>query len=111
MEAIKVCDHVFAFKVDRRKYMKDDLTKEERALLLYIEVADKWDYLLQDLSLLIPSSIIIGLGVYYNSPVVIVIGMVVYASFAIRSTFNQVKMLKVLKSLLHKLSLEKDTPT
>ncbi len=84
--------------------MNDNLTKEERNLVARIESANKWDYLLYDLSLLVPSFIIIGLGMWFDSQAVIIIGMVVYAVFALRVPLRQAKSLPVLKSLIHKLN-------
>ena len=83
--------------------MNDKFTNEERNLIARIESSGKWDYLLYDFSLLVPSFIIIGLGIWYNSPAVIIIGMVVYAIFALRTPLHQAKMLPVLKSLIQRL--------
>ena len=91
--------------------MKEDLTLEERRLLARIEASGKWDHLLYDLSLLVPSFIIMGLGIHFESPVAIIVGMVVYAGFALRMTFHQAKMLPVLKSLTKKLTEDRESPT
>ena len=84
--------------------MNDNLTIEERNLIARIESSGKWDILLYDLSILIPSFIIIGLGIWFNSQVAIIIGMIVYAIFALRSPLYQAKTLPILKSLIRKLN-------
>lgn len=84
--------------------MEENLTQEERNLLARIEASGKWDHLLYDLSLLVPSFIIMGLGVRFGSPPAIIVGMVVYAGLALRMPFRQAKTLPVLKSLIRKLT-------
>jgi len=86
--------------------MNDKLNKEELDLIVRIRSAGKWDYLFYDLSLLVPSFIIIGLGMWFHSQAVIIIGMGVYVAFALRMPIHQAKTLPVMKSLIQKLTDE-----
>ena len=83
--------------------MNDDLTPEERALLARIEAAGRWDHLLNDLSLLVPAFIIVGLGIRFDSPAATVTGTVLYAVFALRAAVSQAKAVPVMKSMVGKL--------
>jgi hypothetical protein len=88
--------------------MNDNFTKEERNLIARIESSAKWDNLFYDLSILVPSFIIIGLGKWFDSTAVIITGMVVYTVFALRVPLHQAKTLPVLKSLIKKLKEGKE---
>jgi hypothetical protein len=84
--------------------MKDQLTDEERTMMARIVSSDKWDSLIYDISILGPSFIIVGFGIYLDSMAAIITGLVVYAGFALRMTIYQARTLPILKSLIEKLS-------
>jgi len=52
---------------------------------------------------MIPSFIVMGLGVRFDSGVTTFIGMAVYAVFALRGPLHYVKYIPVMKSLVGKL--------
>jgi hypothetical protein len=83
--------------------MNTTLTPQERALLAKFETTGRWDQLLYDVSLLIPSFIIMGLGMRFDSPATTITGMFVYAAFALRSGLHQAKVHPQWKSLIEKL--------
>ena len=90
--------------------MNDDLTPEERALLARIEATGRWDHLLNDLSLLVPAFIIVGLGLRFDSPAATITGTALYGFFALRAAFSQAKAVPVMKSLLGKLRRNGQAP-
>jgi ABC-type tungstate transport system substrate-binding protein len=83
--------------------MNEDLTREERSLLAQIEAAGKWDYLIHDLSIMTPSFIIMGLGIHFDSAPTIVIGMILYALFSLRTPLHHANILPIMKSMIQKL--------
>lgn len=89
--------------------MNEDLTNDERRLMARIELADKWDYLLHDLSILIPTLVIVGFGIHFDSPAAIISGLVVYGGVRLISSVRQVNMLTVMKSLIRKLQKQKES--
>lgn len=88
--------------------MNDDLTREERNMLAQIEASGKWDHLIYDLSIMVPSFIIMGLGIHFDSAPTIVIGMIVYAVFALRAPLHAANTLPIMKSLIQKLKTARE---
>ncbi len=80
-----------------------ELTEQERQLLRRVRNASRWDSLWWELSYLIPSFIIVGIGIWNNSAMVTFTGIVVFMVFRARFEIHQAKQFPVFKGLCEKI--------
>jgi len=83
--------------------MKLDLTNSERRLLAAIEYGNKWTSIGTELSIMVPSAIILGLGVYYESSFAFMAGFGTYAISQLIRSYKNSCWLGVYQSLIEKL--------
>jgi len=83
--------------------IENNLTNEERRLLVRMESGGKWDNLIYDLSIMCPSYVVMGFGIRFGSSAAIITGMVIYAAFSLRVSIHQANSYTTMKSLASKL--------
>jgi hypothetical protein len=80
-----------------------EFTEQERRLLGRVRDANRWDSLWWELSYLVPSLIIVGIGIWNSSDVVAFTGIAVFLFFRARFEIHQAKQFPVFKGLCEKI--------
>ena len=88
----------------------EKLNPEEKAFIMRIMSAKKYDTLWYELACLVPCTIIIVLGMINDSYIAIALGLVTYLLFRMRSIHDSVSTLPVLQSILTKTTTENEEP-
>ena len=83
---------------------RPDFTPEEEFLIAHYrtEPGGRLGAFEQDLMLMVPAGIIAGLGLAWDDDLTVVIGLVVYAGFRLRSCMHQRRYGTLLKSAIEK---------
>ncbi len=79
------------------------LTAEEKAVLHQMTSMKKWDALSSDVSILVPTMLIAGYGIWQNDAVIAWIGIGMYIVLRLRTTIGQERLLAPLQSGIRKL--------
>ena len=80
-----------------------ELTDQEQKLLQRVRDANRWDGLWWELSYLVPSMIIVVIGIWNESPAVAFTGMATFLIFRTRFEVHQAKQFPVFKGLCEKI--------
>jgi hypothetical protein len=84
------------------------LTDQERRLVQRVKITDKWDGLWWKLSYLVPCMVIVGIGIWNDSGMVAITGLVIFLVFQGRSEFHQAKQFPVFKGLCERIESTTD---
>jgi len=83
--------------------MPTQLTPGEEKIIKRIESSGDRDHLVYGLSLLVPYLLIIGIGVWYSNPEIVLAGALIYALFRVLTLVRQDKASASLRSAIQKL--------
>ena len=86
-----------------RQGLSNMFTEEQKYLIKRLGSASRWDNLLHDLSVLVPCFIIMGVGLHFESPLTVVVGMIVYAVIRLGVLLNDIKSIPLMNSVFSKV--------
>ena len=87
--------------------MDDLLTSEETEAIRQIDRSRGIDFLIYRLSLLIPTFLIVFFGVAVGSLLLVFVGLATYTGFAIRDVREDMRQLRIIKSITRKYREER----